>query len=717
VELWISNDSNASDLTKYSLLKTLLPSAGSAFTPNSTVTYTVTGLPAATYYFRYRVITATGSRSNYSPASTAFSWLPTFPGASTIAIDYNPDFYALSVPFGNTTATGQSLPIVLSVLNGTSLTLYSPSPNDAGMANDTWRVVGISKNNVVLTSDTPTTNATSATWTLTGATQTGSSPATLAASIRYKRNSSNYTDLTQTFNVNLIQAGATGPQGNVGNTGPAGAAASSIDISGITTFAQNAGGAYTPATANLVAITNNITSPTYQWAITGATPTTSTDSSVIITPNPTATSVTANLTVGGSNMANSLSRQTTLAIVQNGATGQAGSNGLMSAFPIIYQWTNSATAPNRPGTSGTYTWSTGTWTVEAGPWSATQPSNTSAGFYLWTITVPLTVAANTVQSSVDWTNSANPVRSIAYNGVNGAQGAQGAQGATGANGTNGTDGTNGTNGTNGSAGSATFIVTRTANDGSAPTNTEVTNAIGRNPVAGDIVTVSFNNANNATVYRYTTSWVTQSTYLTGSLIVEGTITGDRIRANTTITTNLQSTNYVAGTSGFRIEGATGSAEFRGNVTIGSNLNVAGLITTGSLNANTISTNNMNLNSATVAVSAYTAALVRNTVTNVWQSAQSVNITTSGQTVFVSTAGLPQVGAIGDDNVAMIFRIVRGSTELLRSGEASMSFSDAPSAGTYTYSLQAITPYNGSVDPSATGPSISNRSVFVMELKR
>jgi hypothetical protein len=137
-----------------------------------------------------------------------------------------------------------------------------------------------------------------------------------------------------------------------------------------------------------------------------------------------------------------------------------------------------------------------------------------AGNYLWVITVPLNVSATTVSSTLDWTSTANPIRAIAYNGANGA------------------NGTDGTDGLNGSSGSATFVVTRTANDSSPPSNAEVTAVIGRNPVAGDIVTVSYNTGNNAVVYRYTTNWITQATYLTGNLIVDGTITGDKVSANT-----------------------------------------------------------------------------------------------------------------------------------------------------------------------------------------
>ena len=52
--------------------------------------------------------------------------------------------------------------------------------------------------------------------------------------------------------------------------------------------------------------------------------------------------------------------------------------------------------------------------------------------------------------------------------------------------------------------------------------------LGRNPVDGDICTVSYNNFNNAVVYRYVAGWVLFQTYITGSLIVQNTITADKM---------------------------------------------------------------------------------------------------------------------------------------------------------------------------------------------
>jgi len=83
------------------------------------------------------------------------------------------------------------------------------------------------------------------------------------------------------------------------------------------------------------------------------------------------------------------------------------------------------------------------------------------------------------------------------------------------------------------------IITRVANDSSAPTNVEVNAVLGRDPVSGDIVTVSYNNYNNAVVYRYITSWSLFTTYITGSLIVENTITASKLSV-TSASTNSKS---------------------------------------------------------------------------------------------------------------------------------------------------------------------------------
>jgi hypothetical protein len=285
----------------------------------------------------------------------------------------------------------------------------------------------------------------------------------------------------------------------------------------------------------------------------------------------------------------------------------------MSAFPSIYIWTGSSVPPTRPSTTSTYTWSSGAYTAPSG-WSTTAPSNTVAGNYLWIITVPLNASATTVSSTLDWTSTANPIRAIAYNGANGA------------------NGTNGTNGTNGSNGSATFIVTRSANDSSAPSNAEVIAVIGRNPVAGDIVTVSYNLGNNAVVYRYTTNWVTQATYITGSLIVSNTITGDKVAANTITGTNIAATTITAANiasntiTATQIASATISAgNMAANSITAANAAIAdAAITSAKIGDLQVSTLKIANNAVTVPVAAFTAAST-SFGTGFWNTVQSLTV--------------------------------------------------------------------------------------------
>ena len=418
---------------------------------------------------------------------------------------------------------------VMYATNKSAIVPFTSAQTDSNVAfvNNSWRIGNssttgygdISKTNITI--GDPTDAGDYAQW--PNPTAMPNSPAYITVPIRYK-DSTGVVAQAAVATIQFVYAdpganGTNGSNGTNGTNGTNGVNASTIDISGFTGFTQNAGGAYTPPNATLSAVPFNITSPSYSWAISGATPTSSTASSVVITPTSSATSVVVTLTVSGTNLGSPLSKTITMPIVYNGAVGQAGANGVMSAFPTIYQWTGSSTPPTRPTTTSTYTWSTGDYSAPSG-WSTSAPSNTTVGNYLWSITFPLNVSATTTTSTLDWTSTANPIRAIAYNGTNGTNGTNGATGATGAT------------GAAGSNGAATFVITRVANDGSAPTDAEVYALLGRYPVAGDIVTVSYNNYNNATIYRYTTSWVLFNTYITGSLIVQNTITADKLSVTT-----------------------------------------------------------------------------------------------------------------------------------------------------------------------------------------
>lgn len=95
-----------------------------------------------------------------------------------------------------------------------------------------------------------------------------------------------------------------------------------------------------------------------------------------------------------------------------------------TAAPSIYIWTSTSTPPARPTTTSTYTWATGAYTAPAG-WTTAPITNTTPGSYLWAITIPLIVNANTVTSTLDWANTLYPLYAFSYNGDDGATGGNG----------------------------------------------------------------------------------------------------------------------------------------------------------------------------------------------------------------------------------------------------------------------------------------------------
>lgn len=144
------------------------------------------------------------------------------------------------------------------------------------------------------------------------------------------------------------------------------------------------------------------------------------------------------------------------------------------------------------------------------------------------------------------------------------------------------------------------------------------------------------------------------------------------------------------------------------------------ITTAKIGTAQISTLTIQGNAVTVPVSAFTSASIGNTANNTWQDIQTVTTTTSGQKVYIASSANALLGStqVGDSTfpIVGIYRLVRGSTELMRSGEPAMSYSESPTAGTYTYRLQCLSSNTagGSVLSYA---GASNRSLFVIEAKR
>jgi hypothetical protein len=117
--------------------------------------------------------------------------------------------------------------------------------------------------------------------------------------------------------------------------------------------------------------------------------------------------------------------------VDQGATGNPGTDGNQSATPTLYQW--STATPSNPSGQSTYTWASATNSsyTGGGGWTTTIPANPGVPLIqLWTATKPVVAVVGTTTSTITWT-SGYTISSITLNGQNGA------------NGTNGTNGLNG----------------------------------------------------------------------------------------------------------------------------------------------------------------------------------------------------------------------------------------------------------------------------------
>jgi len=96
---------------------------------------------------------------------------------------------------------------------------------------------------------------------------------------------------------------------------PVSATSQTVDISGFTSFVKTDETSFTPPNATLTAVISGITNPVYAWTINGATPTTGTNSSITITPNPAnGTSVGVTLSVTGTGLTTPIVKSITIPI-------------------------------------------------------------------------------------------------------------------------------------------------------------------------------------------------------------------------------------------------------------------------------------------------------------------------------------------------------------------------------------------------------------------
>jgi len=242
----------------------------------------------------------------------------------------------------------------------------------------------------------------------------------------------------------------------------------------------------------------------------------------------------------------------------------------------------------------------------------------------------------------------------------------------------------------------------------------------------------------------------ESGAVTSDKIFAGAVTSDKITVNNLAAISANMGTITAGTLtagtifGGALSAATGT--FNGSLTVGSSPAVSGTTMTGSgakinntgtfaignsstnityngsamyLNGNVVNTANITSNAVTNSATAYTAGRVYATSTASWTTIQSVTITSTGGTLYIASAGRAYQGLYsaetGDTGIQPLFRIFSGSS-LIESNEAGMSYSITPGAATYTIELQILDGNTGDGTLSYHS-SASNRSLFVMELKR
>jgi hypothetical protein len=133
-------------------------------------------------------------------------------------------------------------------------------------------------------------------------------------------------------------------------------------------------------------------------------------------------------------------------------------------------------------------------------------------------------------------------------------------------------------------------------------------AFGVSPIANDAGSFYFGTGSTSKTRSATfngTSWVNAAQAVPGDLIVDGTIRSNAFASNVIYSHKIASTDNTGSNflntltnSGFWMDQTTGNARFAGNLYVGENLYVDGLIETGSLKVGTVGTGNIRSNNVT-----------------------------------------------------------------------------------------------------------------------
>jgi len=290
-------------------------------------------------------------------------------------------------------------------------------------------------------------------------------------------------------------------------------------------------------------------------------------------------------------------------------------------------------------------------------------------------------------------------------------------------------------------------------DPNTATNGQLTAAwtaqTGYAPIDQDTGSFTFGDLNKAYTYNGTT-WSAAAVSISGDLVATGTIRANRLAANEIFTNKLASVSSTATfgstttTVGYWIDGSTGDARFAGNLYVGNNLKVDGLITGSSLISNTVNTTQIVTNAVSngVGASAYGSDTNASgtTINTYYTSPTSVTITTTEAStplyIFAAINTFVSVSTSETWAPYLDFRIRRSDgtiigeiryvigpnipSSLTVAGTSHFwtGFKDVVTTpGTYTYYIEnRWNRYQGS-SWTVSALTFSDRSILVQEIKR
>lgn len=383
----------------WTLFGTLQSSDSTGFPTATTWKFNNVVLPAATYYFAYKVSNETG-QSTLSPLSTAFSWSPNTV-STTVGNNFLASFspVAIQVPIvsGSPVFTGIA-PQLYGVAGAAAIDfVISQTDADAAFVNNTWRIGGSSTTgygsivaSAGLTIGNPTDGGTFALFPApTGLTATN---AHLDVPVRYKDNAGIvYQSATPSVQFVQVTQGVDGSKTAQANLYQWSTATPSNPSGSSTwTWATSTQSAYTGSGGWTIAIPANPGTPGIRlWAA---------QKSFSSAASATTTSIswTSGYSVSD--------------ITQNGATG------VQNASPTVFKW--AATIPSGPTGTSTYTWATAAFAAPS-TWTLT-PGTSTPGFTLWAARVQLTDSATVTTSTINWTTAS--VFASGYAGATGSAG-------------------------------------------------------------------------------------------------------------------------------------------------------------------------------------------------------------------------------------------------------------------------------------------------------